>query len=338
MGYSPAAVLAKVIDDMTPDLRLKNAVMLDALSRAGRIKKDAAATALYWNAIATGSTAATAAMSTAGTSQATGDAVQASLSIGGFKLYHQFDVGLVELTQARKEGVGALKELFGQNVSGGLLSIRRQLNTLLWTGTGNLASAGVVGMSTVLNATAAYAGIDPATYTQWVPITLTNGTSRPLTRDLLYDWSTAIEVAETYNDVIFCAPTLSQNYNKLWDTVAGTDSITRGQVDLGYSTRSYNGTPIISDPQCPTGQFVGVRVSDIELISLDLGNADNGALAGLGLKSNVSSVESADVGGLAVNVALLPQTNPGVLTFQMFVCPQLKVINRRGVQAILNLS
>lgn len=339
MAYSSTAVLAKIIEETTPDLRLKNAVFLDYLAARGRVMKGDH-TDLYWNAVATGSATATATMATAGTDQATGDAVQATLQIGGYKIYHQFTVSLVDMQNAKAAGVEKLKNLFKMNVTSGMLAIRRQLNTLLWTGDGLVGSAGVVGMNTVLDPTVTYANINPATYTQWVPIVATNATPRALTRNLLYDFSRICEEQEVYSDSLFSAPSLAQTYNTLFDTVAGINSVAGfgTATDLGYAARSYNGIPLLTDPQMPAGMIVGMNPSDISLLSMGLADADSGQLAALGLKNNLSTISVADVGGLQVNVALLPQSNPGLITFQLFVLPQLKVHNRRSVQGLLKLT
>lgn len=340
MPYSSTAVLAKIIEETVPDLRLKNAVLLDYLSRRGCVQRGDH-TDLYWNAIASGSQTATAAMSVAGSDQTTGDAVQASLGIGAFKIYHQFSVSLVDMMNAKSAGVGKLKNLFKQNITSGMLAIRRQLNTYLWTADGTAVSAGVVGLGQVLNNTLPYAGITPATYGQWVAITQTNATARALTRNLLYDFSRSLEEQEVYHDALFCAPTLAQTYNVLFDNVAGINSVmektSNTQVDLGFNSRAYNGVPLLTDPQMPTGQMVGINSNDVSLISMDLADADSGQIAALGLKNNLSSMASAEVGGLVINVALLPQSNPGLISFQLLVLPQLKVHNRRSIQGIMNL-
>ncbi len=339
MAYSSTAVLAKLIEEETPDLRLKNAVFLDYLSARGRVQKGDH-TDLYWNAVATGSNTATATMATAGVDQTTGDAVQASLTIGSFKIYHQFTVSLVDLQNAKAAGVNKLKNLFRMNTSSGMLAIRRQLNSLLWTGDGLVASAGVVGMNTVLDSAATYANINPATYTQWVPIVATAGAPRALTRNILYDFSRICEEQEVYSDALFTSPGMAQTYNTLFDSVAGINSVAGfgTATDLGYAARSYNGMPLITDPQMPTGMIVGMNPSDITLLSMGLADADSGQLAALGLKNNLSTISVAEVGGLQINVALLPQSNPGQITFQMFVLPQLKVHNRRSVQGVLKLT
>jgi hypothetical protein len=197
-----------------------------------------------------------------------------------------------------------------------------------------------VGIGEILKPTP-YAGIDPAIYPLWSSIVATAANPRALTRDTLYDFSTLLEESETYHEALFVKPALGQKYTKLFDDVVGNYASqvadASGQADLGFTNRSYNGVPILSDPQMPAGQMVGLNPNEIELISLDLAEADDGQLAAMGLKDNVNSMASAEVGGLVVNVALLPQNNPGVYTFQMFVLPQLKVTNPRSIQAITKL-
>lgn len=340
MAYSSTQVLAKLIEEVVPDLRMKKAVTLDYLAAKGSVVKGDH-TDLYWNAIVTGSAVATATMATAGSDQTTGDAVQASLGIGAHKIYHQFTVPLVDLVNAQSAGVSKLKNLFMNNITSGLLAIRRQLNTYIWSADGTAASAGIVGLSQVLANTAPYANINPTTYPLWVSVVNTNATARALTRALLYDFSQLLEEQEVYHDALFCTPAMANKYNQLFDAVAGINSVARsvgeGMVDLGYLQRAYNGAMLFTDPQMPTGQLVGLNPNDIKLISLDLAGADQGQMQAMGLKNNLTSISSADVGGLQVNVALLPQSNPGLITFQLFVLPQLQVINRRSVQGLLNL-
>lgn len=341
MAYSSTAIIAKIIEESVPDLRLKNAAFLDWLSSNGRVM-GGDHTDLYWNAIASGSTTATASMSTAGSDQTTGDAVQASLSVGAYKIYHQFTVQLVDVLNAQTAGIGKLKALLQQNIQGGIIAMRRQLNTYLWTGDGTAATGNVVGINQVLNDTLTYAGINPTTYPSWVPITSKAGAPRALTRQILYGFSQLLEEQEVYHTALFCTPSMATTYNTLFDNVAGVNAIMLAQgdnkTDLGFAMRAYNGVPLITDPQMSAGQLVGFNPNDLSLISLDLSGAGAGELNRLGMQNNLTSITSADVGGLKINVAMLPQSNPGSLSFQLFVLPQLKVYNRRSVQGILNLS
>lgn len=338
MAYSITAILKKMIEEEVPDLRLRNAVLLDYLRSKGRVMKGDH-TDLYWNAIATGSATATAAMTVAGVDQTTGDAVQASLGIGQYKVYHQFTVSMVDLLNAKTAGVGKLNNLFKQNINGALLAIRRQLNTYLWTADGTAPVGGIVGLAPILDPALTYANINPVTYPQWVPILETNATPRALTRNIMYNYSRLLEEQEQYDDVLMTSPTLAQTYNTLFDTVAGINSVAGfgTSTDLGYAARSYNGMPLLTDPQMPAGQIVGMKPDDVTLYSLDLASADSNQIAAFGLKNNLSSITSADVGGLQINIALLPQSNPGLVTIQLFVLPQLKVHNRRSVHGIMKL-
>lgn len=339
MSYSITAILKKMIEEEVPDLRLRNAVFLDYLQRRGRVKQGDH-TDLYWNAIATGSQTATAAMTVAGADQTTGDSVQASLGIGQYKVYHQFTVSMVDLLNAKTAGVGKLNNLFRQNIQGGLLAIRRQLNIYLWTADGTAPFGGMVGLAPILDPALTYANINPVTYTQWVPILETAGAPRALTRNIMYNYSRMLEEQEQYDEVLMTTPAMAQTYNTLFDSVAGINSVAGfGQsTDLGYAARSYNGIPLMTDPQMPTGQIVGFKPDDVCLFSLNLANADGEQIAAFGLKNNLSSIASVDVGGLQINIALLPQSNPGLITVQLFVLPQLKVHNRRSVHGIMKLT
>jgi hypothetical protein len=342
MAYSPLEVLQKVISETVVDLRLRNAPTLDALSREGRVIS-ADFQDLYWNVVVSDSATATVAMTTAGANQSVGQTVQATLGLGAYKIYHQFPLTRVEMKNAKARGTGALKKLFQFHVNSGILAIRKQINNYIWNADGTAGYGGFVGMTKVLDPTAVYANIDPATYTNWVPIVNTSGSARNLTKSLFYTLETAMEVNEVMYNSIVMNPTTAQKYRELFDTTAGAYQIhnveSRTNVDLATGGLYWNGIPILTDRFCPAGQVVFFDSGSLELMSFDLSDADQGVLAKYGLKDNFNGgIGVADLGGLQINVALLPQTNPGVLEFQMFVIPQLKVANRRMVQAILNLN
>jgi hypothetical protein len=293
---------------------------------------------MNWNVIATDSAVAVAAMSVAGVDQNTGDTIQANLGIGSYKVYHQFSLNRVELVDARRRGTNNIKRLFSHHIKAGLLTIRKKINNLIWTGTGIAADGGFVGFPVVLDPAVPYANIDPVAYPNWVPILDTSGANRALTRKILYDFHRVLQLEEVMYNTIVTSPLTSQVYNELFDTIAGNYQIsgvtTRSAVDLAPGERHYDGVPIKTDKDCPVGQIVTFDSSCVELMSFDLADADAGQLASFGLKDNFNTIASAEVGGLRINVALLPQTNPGTLTFQMFTIPQMKVENRRMVQAI----
>ena len=338
MAYSTTSILKKLIEERVVDLRLNNAKTLTYLAAKGQVKA-ATADNMYWNAVVSGSTVVGESMANAGSNQGTGDTVQANLSIGGFKFYHQFSVKRTDMVSARTAGVGKLRQLFKVHVDSGILELRRKVNQAIWTGDGTTASAGMIGLNTVLDNAVSYAGISPVTYPLWQAIKDTNAANRALTRNLLYNLTTAQNINEVYSDVYYVNPVMAQTYQTLFDTIAGQYSIAGVEgsgrnTDLGYNVMSYQGSPVLSDPMTPLGLFAGFKTSEVELLTYDLSGADQGELARMGQKDNFETISTADVDGLRVNVALLPELNPGQVTFQMFVVPQLKVANRRFVQAV----
>jgi hypothetical protein len=341
--FSPVDVLNKIVEDTIIDTRLRSAVTLDLLYRQNRTYSVNYSN-IYWDAFVSSGVSAWASMATAGTNQTTGTTVQASLAVGGYKVYHQFSLSRVALKDAASRGVAELKRTLQVHVDDALLTIRRKVNEAIWLGDGTAGYGGFVGMPVVLSNTLAYAGINPATHTRWKPgVLLTNATARALTKDLLLDFREQETTAEVMHDTVITSPATAKTYHKLFDSIAGSLQIAnnaggRSQVDVSNGERAWDGIPILEDPQCPSGQIVTAASQYIDLVSYDLAGADAGVINSLGFKDNFTTIRSTEVGGLRVNVALLPELNPGTLTFQIFCLPQLKVRNRLMVQGILNLN
>jgi hypothetical protein len=341
--FSPADVLAKVMEDQEVDLRLRNASLLDYLNSRNRVMSTSSKKH-WWNVFTGTGEAAVVPFATAGVDQATGETVNAEVSIGDYKIYHQFSLLRTDLVDARSRGTNAIRSLFQTHVSDGLLILRRKMNDLLWNAQGTAADGGVTGVSKVLDNTYTYAGIDPTTYPNWVTIQSENGgTTRALSKALLLQHHKLIMDEETTYDAIFTSPTDSLKYNTLFDTIAGNYQIYpqvdgKNRVDLAPGQRHYDGIPIQEDIFAPVGGFYFFDTNTIEVLNFNLANADRGVLDSYQQTDNFSSIAVANVGGLFVNVSLLANTNPGVLTFQMFVIPQVKFCNRRRIQAITDIS
>jgi hypothetical protein len=340
-SYAPTEVLAKIIDEYQPDISLRAAKTLDYLSAKGRVMTGTS-TDLNWNVITGESATATVPMTTAGVTQATGGSTQAQLTFGTYKIYHQFDLSRVDIKNVATRSKGVLKNQMKFHVDKGLRAIRRQVNNYIWNATGSAGFGGFVGFENVYNNTLPYAAIDPAVFTNWVAIKNTNATPRNLTKKILYDFHRVLEDEEVGYDSIWTSPVTSQAYGELFDTIAGNLQIQqvtdRTTTDLAPSSRFYDGVPIRTDNKIVAGKIVCFDSSDVSLYSYDLSDADMGQLALFGMKDNFQSIAVSQVGGMNINIALLPQANPGVLTFQMFVLPQLKVANRRSVQVIDQLN
>lgn len=339
MAFAPTTVLKRLIEDQEVDLRLGKARTLDLLASKGRVRA-ADTTDLEWNVILSDSATATVPMTTAGSDQNTGDTIPAKLPIGAYKIYHQFSISRVELKDRAARGTKAIRQLFKMHLEAGIKSIRKQVNNYIWNADGSPSFGGFVGLSEVYDPTATYAGINPATYTNWIPIISANGgTGRALTKGLLRDMETLMDLEEVDYDCIVVHPTMSQNYAELWDVIAQEQAVVNNQVvDLATGGRSWANTPIVTDKYCPNTQMSFFDSNSVELLSFDLADSDRGQLNSLGMTDNFSAMTSAMVGGMMVNFAMIPPVNPGNITIQMFTLPQLKVANRRQVQAILDLT
>lgn len=340
--YHSTDILQKLIEENVQDIRKESAKTLEFLNAQGQVRSGKTRD-LRWNIIDGEDEVRGASMTTAGTNTDSGGATDAQLSYGGAKYYANCTISRVDMVEAATSGVGALRDLFGQHLEGKLKALRRKVNQSIWTGNGDaVLHAGMIGMTEVWDNTKPYAGIDPATNPLWKAIHETDpipSTPRALTRTLLENLTTKQEIEEVSATVYVCHPNTHQAYRALFDSIAGSYSIagvntaTR-PVDLGHTNSSYEGIPIITDPMCPQGVFVGVDASAVNLFTYDLANADRGQLQALGQKDNFGQIRSASVAGMNVNIALLPEANPGNITFQLFVVPQLRVRNRRAIQTI----
>jgi hypothetical protein len=329
--------LNRVVEDTVVNLRLVGARTLANLYENGSIKT-ATKTTLDWDALAGGGGVAWESTDQDGANTATDVTVPAKLFIGSHRIKDQFSVSRVALREAATLAPDDLKDLFGAHIRSGLTHILREINRVIWVGDGTPATGNVVGLNRVMDATFAYAGVDPAAYPEWQAVALTNATPRALTRDLLLDYEEAIINRETYYNSVVTSPSAAKNYTKLFDTIAGGSSVTKmvddkkqPAVDLGHGARYYNGLPIVEDPMCPAGQFTTLNLDEIFLYSFDVSTKVDDP-------DDDSRIISSKTMGLNVHLSKLPSNNSAVHRFELFVIPQLQVKNRKAVQAIRNLS
>lgn len=237
--------------------------------------------------------------------------VGAQLSIGSTRLRHSFTVQKEDIAEARTAGVGALRDLFGYEIQSGVRALMESLSGKLYTGTGIAADGGVVGLETVFDAVASYAGIDPATYTQWVPAISTNGTNRALTLKLMVDLEAVIARKGANYTAIYTTPEMVARYKELFAANASiSNTLPAGQADLGYTGLSYAGRPIIQDPYCPNNKLFFVNEREYSLFTF--------------AQNNTQTRE-----GVQVAIEQLPSSNPDAENYVVYVKPQLKVANRK---------
>ncbi|NEU81490.1 phage major capsid protein [Nostoc sp. UIC 10630] len=306
--------LQLVVDEEVASLQLNQYPVLNRVQ-----KKVAGQKVIKWNANVGGATV-TGEATTADVSTFSEDSVvSAQLAIGTNRLRHSFQVQKEDIEEAKNAGRGALRDLFGYEVQSGVRAILEVLSGYIYSGTGLAAQGGVVGMGAAV-AAAAYAGIDPATYTLWAPYLNTNGTNRALTAALLQTVETGIATKGSNFTAIYTSPTIVAAYKALFATSVLNPQLNNGIADLGFSGVSYAGRPIIQDPYCTANAMYFVNESEVTLYTYGQSNTQNN-------------------NGMQFAVEQLPSSNPDALKYAIYVKPQLQVKTRnKGIAGLLAIQ
>jgi hypothetical protein len=235
-------------------------------------------------------------------------------------LRHSFQVQKEDVAEDKNAGKGVLRDLFGFEIQSGLRAIMESLSGYVYTGTGLAADGGVVGLGSVV-ANAAYAGIDPITYTAWSAYVNSNGTNRALTAALLLDMEVGLARKGGNFTAIYTTPEIVAKYKLLFAANASiTNVLPGGQADLGYTGVTYAGRPIVQDPYCPANSVYFVNEPELALYSFSQDN-------------------SQATNGMQFSIAGLPSANPDAENYAVYLKPQLKVHTRnKGVAALLNIT
>ena len=337
-SLSPAAAMNRVFEDSIEYLQAPPKTRtLANLVQAGRVRigttKD-----LEW-VVSTGEpTAEGIGIYAASNLQSNSTSVPAKLSMGTKRIAHRFAISRIEMRQAASRGVGALRDLLGMHFQEALDSIMVKISNAIQN---NDASTEIVSLSAVLDQTAAYAGIDPAVVTRWIPLVNTNGTPRAFNRDLMIDFDAYIETFGRAYDRAWMHPNTEVRYRKLFMDLAGAASLPNytniGQLkgaDLGLGASSYNGMPIIKEPVLPEGEIRMTRLANMELFFFDL---DMGANPQPGMPRAIDEVVNNSL-GFPIRICSYPITVPTQLQFEFYTVCQLRVRNRQDAMAIKNLT
>ncbi|MBD2196608.1 MULTISPECIES: phage major capsid protein [Calothrix] len=315
-----------IINDVTKSLMLLveeevAALQLGYYPMLSRLnKKIISQKTVKWNTNV-GGAGATGEATTASISAYTEDSIiGASLPIGTNRLRHSFQIQKEDRAEAASAGKGALRDLYGFEINSGLRVIMESLSGYVYTGTGLAAAGGVVGLGAVV-ANAAYAGIDPATYTAWSAVLNTNASNRALSADLLLAMETAIARKGGNFTAIYTTPEVVAKYKLLFAANTSINNVLpAGQADLGYTGVSYAGRPIIQDPYCPNNTLYFVNEPEVALYTFS--------------QNNTGSTQ-----GMQFAIEQLPSSNPDAENYAVYVKPQLKVHNRaKGVACLEKIT
>lgn len=247
--------------------------------------------------------------------------VPANLAIGQACFSHVFSVLKTDVVQARNTAPAALRNLFEAHVQRGINRILRDTNAALFNGDGTNAKAGVIGLETVADNTASYAGISPTTYSRWA-VTLDGnaGTARNVTKSLLFKIERMLEEAEGQYTHVIMPPAIKEAYINLFDTSRVISPAQGGGVgDVGVSGIQYNGRPVIADPACTAGTIFLIDATDVSVHT----HVVDGAV---------------DFGGLYINVGSLPSQNSLAEKYELTIMPALQVFNRKSVAVLEDLK
>jgi hypothetical protein len=338
MPLTPIETIAKAVEPSVANTRLTSApFLLNLFARnAMRTKMD---TSINWSVDIGGGAATIEPLTADGANTLTDDAVPASLRVGRYRIKHQFPISRVDIEEAALLAPEDLANLFESQVQRGINYIARNLNQLLFTGTGLAANAEIAGLQLVKDAAVVYAGLSPVTYPKWQGIRNTNATARPLTTDLLLAIQQTIQENESYFDLIVTSPSMGTSYTKLFITAAGGFGLTPDEevnglsrVELGMGGRYYQGIPIVEDVMCPAGTIYFINSADLNVYSFRFQSSAGGDMA------QTAILDPSVTYGLNVHLAELPSNNSAVRKFELYTMPQFRVFNRKSVATLDQLT
>lgn len=289
-------------------------------------------TAVQWNADLGGMTATGEPVTANATDDSSGtNIVAATLPIGINRFRHTFSVKTTKMAEAAAVGEGALAGLLAIAGKAAMAGITRSMAGAVYTGTGDAASGGVVGLaslhSTVVasKSSNAYAGIDPATYGRWTNYVNTAGTNRALTTDLMMKMSEEViggSTVGTNNNWtrILASPAMCTRYKSLFQATSELNAQPNGLADVGYSGMSFEGRPIYMDPYCPANRLYFIDESALTLHTF----YENGQAFG----------EEEVVEGMIFKMVELSRVNPDAVQFGVVSKNQLAVSSRPAVAVL----
>jgi hypothetical protein len=341
MALTPLEALNKVVDDQITDLRLVAAKTLQNLREAGRIRI-VRHTQLNRDVVIDTSTAAWEPITQDGAENDSDTTIPGLWSFGTHRLKHQFKISRIAISEAKERAPGELKDLFAGEVNTGLIKITRDLNKAIFLGDGTATYGNFLGLTKVLDDAYAYAGISPVTYPSWKAIQTIAGTSGApvaFTRDMMLQHDKKVAENEVVYNYVTMTPDTAMTYTKLFDTLGGAGALASiaedsgvKRIELGHGGRYWNGIPIVEDTMCLPNTILTMNTNDVELFTFDA------ATTPAPMAQPETQIVSNKSLGVAINIAELPSNNSAVRKFEMFVIPQMRVKNRKGVQAIRYIS
>lgn len=253
--------------------------------------------------------------------------VGASLDIGSRVIEHKFSININQATQALRTAPQQLRNLYSGKVMAGIDAMMVELERLAFAGTGVAGDHGVIGLNKVVEATYAYAGIDPVVNPGWSSHLETNGTDRALTTALMRKTATGMgKKGANYNYVV----TSFEGADKLEELFESRLAVSQvgGTTDIGFTGVNYQGRPVVKSPYATAKSIYFLDTNDIILHTFS-------PQSGMELMDGSGASIVVPVEGINVLLTRMPVSNPYTVDFLMGIQAQVQVFNRRSV-ALLN--
>lgn len=335
--FAPLVALNKIFDDRVVEMNFSSNVTLANLVNRNRVILNDGNEYFNWDVTFGGANSNWVDYDAASTISETSVTLPATIADTKKRVYHRFKVNRLTVRNLAKTAPGRLASLLQKNISDGIQVILKDLNAAI---VNTVSASDIISMEAVLDDTAAYAGIGiTGVSASWKPIINKNGTERAFTRALMHQHDANIRKQGTFYNYVSMNPDQELKYIAAYDAIAPTLSLPNTPspspfklIDLGYGDVTYNGLPIVLEPEIPVGQIRMARLEDVELYVRDVTDG-----VGYTLDNNKPTVVNNSL-GIPIHITELATGIPTVAEYEMWCMAQLVVRKRNSLMAITNIS
>lgn len=196
----------------------------------------------------------------------------AHLSWATYRSSFQISEQAIDAAASSNGDPEVLMDQFGELVMNAGAAIAKKIEADLVTGTGTRSLRAqtintIVGfLGGAIEASGAYAGLDPATYTEWAANVYENSSvDRPLTGELLAQAARGVfdDTGVQFRGFIATTQAIADKYEALWaqrlQTAAG------GRADIGATDLAWRGRPIVTSADITSGSALLIDPGEVEI-------------------------------------------------------------------------
>ena len=267
---------------------------------------------------------------TAVTAQTGSATVKPYLEVGEQIIDHTFNIRTDQYAEALRKGKLAMSNLFQIKVKEAVMTIMRKLGSLIYTGTGIDADAGIYGLDQIVTA-GTYANISSTTYTNWLGYANTAGSDRKLSRALLSKIDSELGKKGGRYTIIFAPKEIEECFKAIYQNLGLTQLAPQNRIaQLGMDAAAYGSKIVVPDLNCPAKTMYFVNTNYTALKFFDYRLAMD---AMLGERMRV--VEQQGIPFVITNVTAT--STPELFSYNVKVEPQLYCTHRHHTAKLGNL-